>query len=220
MICQAVYKVVSDYLSTSPFEFEVTLERVYISVSGFSCHHLPCVEIVIGTQTETQCKVASRGIITALHKTGAIPYDIRQSVNFCITPVRPFGGRYLPMAEEIIHRESKRGEMFTVLWNDETSTTVKLKKGEKSDEYTAYLYALGKKIFNNKGEARAFIKEKKKVFEDRVEQKRIAKERRLKAQQLQKEMEASEVADISDLVYEEMFVAPSLISRSIFKKNK
>lgn len=219
-VCQLVHKVVSDYLSTSPFEFKVTLERVCISVSGFSCHHLPCVEIVIGTQTETQCKVASMGIITALHKTGAIPHNIRQSVNFCVTPVRPFGGRYLPMAEEIIHRESKRGEMFTVMWNDDTSTTVKLKEGESSDEYTAYLYALGKKIFEDKGKARAFIREKKKVFEDRVEYKRAEKERKLKAKQLQKEMEESEVADISDLVYEDMFVAPALISRSIFKRNK
>lgn len=220
MICQLVHKVVSDYLSTSPFEFEVTLDRVCFSVSGFSCHHLPCVEIVIGTQTETQCKVASTGIMTALHKTGAIPYNIRQSVNFCVAPARPFGGRYFPVAEEIIHRESKRGEMFTVMWNDETSTTVKLAEGDVSDEYTAYLYALGKKLFKDKGEARAFIREKKKVFEDRVEQKRIAKERKLKAKQLQKEMEESEVADISDLVYEDMFVAPALISRSVFKKNK
>ena len=218
IVCQVVHKAVSDYLNTSPFEFEVTLERVCISVSSY--HYIPCVEVVIGTKTESQCKSASAGIITALNKQGAIPKDIKQSITICVIPARPFGGRYLPMAEEIIHRKSDRGEFFTVMWNDETSTTIKLAKGETSDEYTAYLYALGKKIFEDKGKARAFIREKKKVFEDRVEQKRIFKERKLKAKQLQKEMESSDVADISNLVYQDMFVAPALISRSVFKRNK
>ena len=127
---------------------------------------------------------------------------------------------FIPEVKEIIHRESNRGEFFTVKWSDNTSTTVKLMEGEKSDEYSAFVYALGKKLFEDKGKARAFIEEKKKVFEDKVAYKTAEKERKRKAMQLQKEIEQGDVADISDLVYKDMFVAPCLISRSVFKKNK
>lgn len=46
---------------------------------------------------------------------------------------------YIPEVKEIVHRESKRGEFFTVIWKDNTQTTVKLMGGDTSDEYTAFL---------------------------------------------------------------------------------
>lgn len=81
---------------------------------------------------------------------------------------------------KIIHRKSDRGEFFTVVWLDETTTTVKLAEGEVSDDYTAFLYALGKKIFGDKGNARAFVKEKKQVFEDEVARKSELKAQRIR----------------------------------------
>ena len=39
----------------------------------------------------------------------------------------------IPEVKEIIHRKSKRGEFFTVVWSDNVKTTVKLMEGEKSD---------------------------------------------------------------------------------------
>lgn len=127
---------------------------------------------------------------------------------------------FIPEVKEIIHRKSNRGEFFTVVWVDNTQTTVKLAEGEQSDEYTAYLYALGKKLFGDKGRARAFVKAKKKVFEDRMERKSAEKSRKRKAMALQQSLDAEDIADISGLVYEEMFVAPCMISRSVFKRNR
>ena len=78
---------------------------------------------------------------------------------------------YIPNVEKIIHKKSNRGEFFSVIWEDNTKTTVKLAEGEESDEYTAFCYALCKKLFNDKGKVRELIKEKKKVFEYEVEQR-------------------------------------------------
>lgn len=72
---------------------------------------------------------------------------------------------------KIIHRTSPRGEFFKVVWADNTETTVKLAEGDTSDEYTAFLFCLGKRIFKDKGKAREFIRAKKQVFEDEVERK-------------------------------------------------
>lgn len=127
---------------------------------------------------------------------------------------------YIPEVVEIIHRKSNRGEFFTVKWKDNTSTTVKLAEGETSDEYTAFLYALGKKIFSDKGTARNFVRAKKKVFEDRMEQKSYEKQRKRKEQALRQSLEHEDIADISGMVYDEMFVAPCLVSRAVFKRNR
>ena len=72
---------------------------------------------------------------------------------------------------KIIHRTSPRGEFFKVVWADGTDTTVKLAEGDTSDDYTAFLYCLGKRLFKDKGKAREFIRSKKKVFEDEVAEK-------------------------------------------------
>ena len=69
---------------------------------------------------------------------------------------------FVPEVKKIIHRTSDRGEFFTVVWRDNTTTTVKLMEGEDSDEYTAFLYALGKKMFGDKGKGRAFVRERRK----------------------------------------------------------
>lgn len=127
---------------------------------------------------------------------------------------------YIPEVNEIRHTKSKRGEFFTVIWKDNTQTTVKLMEGETSDEYTAYLYALGKKMFGDKGTARKFVREKKKIFEDRMAEKSAEKARQRKAKALQQSLEAEDVADISGIVYEDMFVAPCLVSRAVFRRNK
>lgn len=127
---------------------------------------------------------------------------------------------YVPEVKEIRHTKSKRGEFFTVIWRDETQTTVKLMEGETSDEYTAYLYALGKKIFENKGEGRKFVKEKKKVFEDRMAKRSAEKARQRKQQALKQSLEAEELPNISQQVYGEMFVAPCLISKAVFRRNR
>ena len=129
---------------------------------------------------------------------------------------------YIPVPEvkEIIHRKSNRGEFFTVFWVDNTQTTVKLAEGEQSDEYTAYLYALGKKMFGDKGRARAYVKEKKKVFEDRMKRRSADKLRQRKAQAIQQSLMREDIADISGIVYDEMFVSPCLVSRSVFRRNR
>lgn len=121
---------------------------------------------------------------------------------------------------KIVHRRSDRGEFFTVYWEDDTKTTVKLCEDDESDEYTAFLYALGKKLFGNKGNGRAYVKEKKQVFEKEVEAKSIEKQRQRRRQALQQSLEAENIEDISDEVYYTGFVAPCMISRAVFKKNK
>lgn len=127
---------------------------------------------------------------------------------------------FIPEVKEIVHRKSKRGEFFTVIWKDSTQTTVKLMEGDTSDEYTAYLYALGKKLFGNKGEGRKFVAEKKAVFEDRMAKKSAEKARQRRQQAIQQSLEAEDLPDISEQVYDAMFVAPCMVSRAMFKRNK
>lgn len=129
----------------------------------------------------------------------------------------------IPEVAEIIHRKSNRGEFFTVKWTDGVNTTVKLAKGEQSDVYTAFVYAVGKRIFPDKGYARNYIESKKKVFDDRMKQKSYEKQRKRKEMALQQSLEArcGDIEDyIIDKVYEDMFVAPALISRSVFRRNR
>ena len=126
----------------------------------------------------------------------------------------------IPSVKEIIHRESKRGEFFTVVWSDNIQTTVKLAEGEQSDEYTAFLYALGKRMFGDKGNARKYIRNKKKVFEDRMAHISYEKQRKRKEQALRQSLEHEDIADISGIVYEDMFVAPCLVSRAVFRRNR
>jgi len=130
----------------------------------------------------------------------------------------------IPEVIEIVHRTSNRGEFFTVKWADNTTTTVKLMEGDTSDEYTAFLFALGKKVFGDRGVARKFIHEKKKVFEDRVEVKAAEKKRQRAIQAIQQSVSADfennrEGIEIAQAVYEMGFVPPAFVSRSIFKKN-
>ena len=127
---------------------------------------------------------------------------------------------YIPEVNEIRHTKSKRGEFFTVIWKDNTQTTVKLMEGDTSDEYTAYLYALGKKLFENKGEGRKFVREKKKVFEDRMAKKSAEKARQRREQAMLQSLEAEDLPDISGQVYDAMFVAPCLVSRAMFRRNQ
>lgn len=126
---------------------------------------------------------------------------------------------YIPEVKEIRHTKSKRGEFFTVVWKDDTKTTVKRMDTDTSDEYEAYLYALGKKLFGNKGEGRKFVRRKKQVFEDRV-MKNYEESQKWRREQATKQSLEAKVEDISDKVYNDMFVAPCLVSRAVFKRNR
>lgn len=129
---------------------------------------------------------------------------------------------FVPEVKKIIHRTSNRGEFFTVVWRDDTTTTVKLMEGETSDDYTAFLYALGKKMFGDKGKGRAFVREKKEVFEEEVRQKAKEKQalRRRHAIQQSIDRECEDLSDLGEEVYGAMFVAPALIPKKMFKKNR
>lgn len=129
---------------------------------------------------------------------------------------------FVPEVKKIIHRTSDRGEFFTVVWRDDTTTTVKLMEGETSDDYTAFLYALGKKMFGDKGKGRAFVREKKEVFEEEVRQKSKEKQalRRRQAIQQSIDRECEDLSDLGEEVYGAMFVAPALIPKKMFKKNR
>ena len=124
--------------------------------------------------------------------------------------VKPF--IVIPEVEEIIHRKSNRGEFFTVVWADNTKTTVKLMEGEQSDDYSAFMYAVGKKMFKDKGEARKFITEKKEVFENRMAE---ISEKRAEF----KAMKNFENAVLSDPDFSEELV-PVMVSREIFRRNR
>ena len=126
------------------------------------------------------------------------------------TKVKPF--IMIPEVEEIIHRKSDRGEFFTVVWTDKTKTTVKLMEGEESDDYSAFMYCVGKKMFKDKGEARKFITEKKEVFENRMAE---ISEKRAEF----KAMKNFENAVISDPDCPEELV-PVIVSRDIFRRNR
>lgn len=130
----------------------------------------------------------------------------------------------MPKVVEIIHRTSHRGELFTVRWSDNTSTTVKRHDPDVSDEYSAFLFALGKKIFGNKGNARKFIAEKKAIFENRV----AADSARRAEQKARMNMEKNPPKNAMRCGYvlpvfdedEIPCCVEEMVSRAIFKKNR
>lgn len=126
------------------------------------------------------------------------------------TKVKPF--IVIPEVEEIIHRKSNRGEFFTVVWTDHTKTTVKLMEGEESDDYSAFMYCVGKKMFADKGVARRFIAEKKAVFENRMAE---ISEKRAEF----KAIKNFENAVLNDPDFSEEIV-PVIVSRDIFRRNR
>ena len=75
-------------------------------------------------------------------------------------------------------------------------------------------------MFVDKGKARAFIRSKKEVFEHEVEVKKLEKQKKREAQALMLSLESEDIADISGVVYDNMFVAPCLVSRAVFRRNK
>ena len=120
--------------------------------------------------------------------------------------------------KKIIHRTSKRGEFFTIVWADDTKTTVKRMEGDESDEYTAFLFCLGKRIFKDRGKAREFIRAKKQVFELECEQKSIAnKQRKVMLNSIPKEgvLLPVEVTAISPEAFHQV-----LTSSGIFRRNQ
>lgn len=129
---------------------------------------------------------------------------------------------FVPEVKKIIHRTSDRGEFFTVVWRDDTTTTVKLMEGETSDDYTAFLYALGKKMFGDKGQGRAFVREKKEVFEEEMRQKTKEKKALRRRQAIQQSLDSENYEDYEDTVYGAMFISSGVIPkpRKMFKKNK
>ena len=90
------------------------------------------------------------------------------------------------------------------------------------EDYTAFLYALGKKMFGDKGKGRAFVREKKEVFEEEMRQKSKEKQalRRRQAIQQSIDRECEDLSDLGEEVYGAMFVAPALIPKKMFKKNR
>lgn len=128
----------------------------------------------------------------------------------------------VPKVVEIIHRKSNRGEFFTVVWADDTKTTVKLMEGDTSDEYTAFLFALGKKLFENKGVGRKFVQKKKEVFEQRIGMQSI--ENAIRKQELNYFHNCHDDLDEDDVDYYKMygnrFMSPEILTRALFKKNR
>lgn len=165
-----------------------------------------------------------------LSKCGHLPFlaiNIKVLVNLipAVTDIRfeikEEDTMFVPEVKKIIHRTHKnKVESFTVVWRDDTTTTVKLMEGDTSDEYTAFLYALGKKMFGDKGQGRAFVREKKEVFEEEVRQKAKEKEALRRRQAIQQSLDNEDFDDLGEEVYGAMFVAPALISKKMFKKNR
>ena len=96
-------------------------------------------------------------------------------------------------------------------------------EGDTSDDYTAFIFALGKKIFGDKGNGRKYVREKKQNFEDRMARKSHEKAMQRKAaqfNQLMNKFDEDDLDDIEDEIYGSMFVAPALISKQLFKRNK
>lgn len=188
-------------------------------------HNIQAVRILYDhVQSVLACLIGNRVALTVSNIRVNLlveTYDIPQRIDIGVKlREREETGMYIPEVKEIVHRESRRGEFFTVVWKDDTQTTVKLMEGDTSDEYTAFLYALGKKLFSNKGEARKFVKEKKQVFEDRMAKKSAEKARQRKLQAIQQSLDAEDLEDISDEVYCAGFVAPCMVSKAMFRRNR
>lgn len=120
---------------------------------------------------------------------------------------------YMPEVKEIIHKKSKKkGEVFTVKWTDNTETSVKLMEGDTSDEYVAFMYCMSIKMFGSKGACRQYIKDKKQVFEERVE-RRSEEIRQRKLKRVAEDKAKREVPYAGGLR------VPALCQSSMFKKN-
>lgn len=119
----------------------------------------------------------------------------------------------VPEVKEIIHNISKKkGEVFTVVWADNTETSVKLMEGDTSDEYVAFMYCVSIKMFGSKGDCKKYIKDKKQVFSDRVERR---------SQELKSNRERKKLEQISkkEVPYAGGLIVPQLSTSSMFKKN-
>ena len=119
----------------------------------------------------------------------------------------------VPEVKEIIHNISKKkGEVFTVVWADNTETSVKLMKGDTSDEYVAFMYCVSIKMFGSKGDCKKYVKEKKQVFSDRIERR---------SQELKSNRERKKLEQISkkEVPYAGGLIVPQLSASSMFKKN-
>ena len=119
----------------------------------------------------------------------------------------------IPEVKEIIHNTSKKkGEVFTVVWADNTETSVKLMEGDTSDEYVAFMYCMSIKMFGSKGDCKKYIKEKKQVFSDRVERR---------SQELKSNRERKKLAEITkkEVPYSGGLIVPQLSTSSMFKRN-
>lgn len=122
----------------------------------------------------------------------------------------------IPEVKEIIHRTSKRGEFFTVKWADNTQTTVKRMEGDVSDEYTAFLYALGKKLFGDKGAARKYITDKKQVFETRVEKEATDHRRQRREAALEQSLRAEGYEPLDDDELSAVVYAQGMVPAALF----
>lgn len=122
----------------------------------------------------------------------------------------------VPEVKEIIHRTSKRGEFFTVKWADNTQTTVKRMEGDVSDEYTAFLYALGKKLFGDKGAARKYITDKKQVFETRVEKEAADHRRQRREAALEQSLRAEGYEPMGDDELSAVVYAQGMVPAALF----
>lgn len=152
-----------------------------------------------------------------------LPYNVDVSINFCV-PVKcdvKIKVNYkevdnmlsVPEVKEIIHNISKKkGEVFTVVWADNTETSVKLMEGDTSDEYVAFMYCVSIKMFGSKGDCKKYVKEKKQVFSDRIERR---------SQELKSNRERKKLEQISkkEVPYAGGLIVPQLSASSMFKKN-
>ena len=152
-----------------------------------------------------------------------LPYRVDVSINFCV-PVKcdvKIKVNYkevdnmlsVPEVKEIIHNISKKkGEVFTVVWADNTETSVKLMKGDTSDEYVAFMYCVSIKMFGSKGDCKKYVKEKKQVFSDRIERR---------SQELKSNRERKKLEQLSkkEVPYAGGLIVPQLSTSSMFKKN-
>ena len=152
-----------------------------------------------------------------------LPYNVDISINFCV-PVKcdvKIKVNYkevdnmlsVPEVKEIIHNISKKkGEVFTVVWADNTETSVKLMKGDTSDEYVAFMYCVSIKMFGSKGDCKKYVKEKKQVFSDRIERR---------SQELKSNRERKKLEQLSkkEVPYARGLIVPQLSVSSMFKKN-
>lgn len=197
--------------------FRVLLQRIAQVILHYCGDYEHSVKIEFGVKVDKAPELIKMNITTAEENY------IKEDVNKLMEVSKVMRDFVVPNVVEIIHRKSNRGEFFTVVWADDTKTTVKLMEGDTSDEYTAFMFALGKKIFGDKGNARKFVREKKQNFEDRMAKKsheKAMQKKQAQFNQLMNSLEEDDFDDIEDEIYGQMFVAPAMISKKLFKRNK